>query len=201
MCTTKASAFLVGLLLVVVYTTPSWAGRLFPPENAPGGTNACSNGETLTWTGNSVVCQNPTKGVKIACPRGQVLTGIDYGKPVCEKMASTASASPASPTLDVDITGPNIINAGETYTLNWTSSGYKSCRIHTACPGTTLEDQPANGRMSFKATCSSCTLKSDGRFVFAARCFTAEELAGRSTAAFNAGGQKDESATIINGCR
>jgi hypothetical protein len=60
------------------------AGQLFPPNNIGSNPNvSCPNGELLTWHGDRVDCENPTPGVSVSCPAGQVLNGIANGAPVC----------------------------------------------------------------------------------------------------------------------
>lgn len=72
------------LVLFLSLMPTAWAGSLFPPENIGSDPNvACPNGKVLAWSGDSVVCQDPTPGVSLKCPTGQILTEIKNGTPVC----------------------------------------------------------------------------------------------------------------------
>lgn len=81
----KLSQMSVALFaLLVSFTSASFAGQLFPPENI--GSNpsvACPDGGVLSWSGTSVKCVDPTAGVNVTCDKGLTLTGINYGKAVC----------------------------------------------------------------------------------------------------------------------
>lgn len=74
---------LSGLFCVGFMATAS-AGSLFPPDNmlaSPG--SECPNGTVLAWTGNSVICRDPTMGVTITCPDGSYMAKINQGEPTC----------------------------------------------------------------------------------------------------------------------
>ena len=65
-------------------SVPAHAGQLFPPANIGSNPNtSCPNGSLLTWRGDHVDCANPTPGVTVSCPSGQVLNGISNGVPMC----------------------------------------------------------------------------------------------------------------------
>jgi len=69
--------------------SPAKAGQLFPPNNIGSNPNiSCPNGELLSWKGDHVDCTNPTPGVTVSCPEGQVLTGITHGSPLCVTASS-----------------------------------------------------------------------------------------------------------------
>jgi len=73
--------------------SPANAGQLFPPNNIGANPNiACPNGQLLSWQGDHVDCTNPTPGVTISCPEGQVLTGIASGVPSCTSSQGGGSA-------------------------------------------------------------------------------------------------------------
>lgn len=72
------------LYCICTIATSAQAGQLFPPNNIGSNPNvSCPNGGVLTWNGDHVDCVNPTPGVSVSCPAGQVLTGINNGVPVC----------------------------------------------------------------------------------------------------------------------
>lgn len=68
-----------------------YAGQLFPPDNiGPDVTISCPNHSVLTWTGNSVECTDPSKGVSIEkCGLGELMSGIRQGIAICEKPIAT----------------------------------------------------------------------------------------------------------------
>jgi len=86
-------AFIAALvsLLVVAPFTAAQAGQLFPPANLTGTAInlPCPNNEVLTWSGDSVVCVDPTLAINVSCPEGTVMTGISGGSAVCTQTAST----------------------------------------------------------------------------------------------------------------
>ncbi len=71
--------------LFALGSVPAQAGQLFPPENQRTG-GSCTDGQVLGWSGDSVKCTNPTPGVKVSCPAGQVLAGIKQGQPDCRSL-------------------------------------------------------------------------------------------------------------------
>ena len=72
------------LICFCTAAAPAQAGALFPPDNIGKNPNvACPNGQVLSWQGDRVDCVNPTPGVTVSCPAGQVLTGITNGVPTC----------------------------------------------------------------------------------------------------------------------
>ncbi len=84
-----ATAALASFMLLAPLASAQ-AGQLFPPNNIGSNPNVpCPNGSMLDWTGDAVECTDPTPGVTVSCPQGQVLNGITNGKPVCSygKMA------------------------------------------------------------------------------------------------------------------
>lgn len=91
----RVHTFLSSLVLllcwaVLLAANTVQAGSLFPPANSSG---ACPNNKVLTWGGDHLDCVDPTPGVSVSCPAGQVLTGIAQGNSVC-------SAPPANPGTD-----------------------------------------------------------------------------------------------------
>lgn len=88
-------AFFTGLLClifsagVIMPLAPAKAGTLFPPANIGANRDVpCPNGTVLSWTGDSVVCKDPTPGVSVSCPAGKVMTGISSGQAVCADASS-----------------------------------------------------------------------------------------------------------------
>jgi hypothetical protein len=116
------------------------AGSLFPPDNIGKNPNVCCpNGQVLGWTGSSVECINPTPGVtvscpagevltgitkgvancaavSVSCPAGEVLTGIDKGAPLCVALPAgtptTPTALPYPSSITCYINGTDVIGAG-----------------------------------------------------------------------------------------
>ena len=79
----RVSALALVLTILAASSTAN-AGQLFPPDNIGSNPNVpCPYGEVVTWHGDRVDCVNPTPGVTVSCPVGQVLTGITNGVPVC----------------------------------------------------------------------------------------------------------------------
>ena len=63
------------------------AGSLFPPDNLASPNTPCPSNQVLRWSGDSVVCADPSLGVSVAaCPAGQVMAGISNGLPVCRTL-------------------------------------------------------------------------------------------------------------------
>jgi hypothetical protein len=78
----------VGLLALsfsAISAVPAQAGQLFPPSNLSNPASDCPSGQVLAWNGEhgTVECSNPTPGITVSCPAGQVLTGIVNGVPTC----------------------------------------------------------------------------------------------------------------------
>jgi hypothetical protein len=81
------AALLFGCPVFAPFTSAQ-AGQLFPPANI--GTNPnipCQSNQVLGWTGESVACINPTPGVSVSCPAGQLLTGIVNGAAQCTQLS------------------------------------------------------------------------------------------------------------------
>ena len=87
--------------LFALGSVPAQAGQLFPPENQRTG-GSCTDGQVLGWSGDSVKCTNPTPGVNISCPAGQVLRQVVNGVPTCIA-PMTVSANSSSHKNDFDI--------------------------------------------------------------------------------------------------
>ena len=70
--------------------TSAYAGQLFPPNNLADPKQSCPNGEVLSWVGGSgtVECTNPTPGITVSCPTGQVIASVTNGKPNCVPSSS-----------------------------------------------------------------------------------------------------------------
>jgi hypothetical protein len=77
-----SAACLLSMATLAPFTAK--AGQLFPPENIGQNPNVvCPHGMVLDWTGNAVTCTDPTPGVSVSCPSGQLMTAITYGRPTC----------------------------------------------------------------------------------------------------------------------
>lgn len=71
-------------LLIAFCISSAQAASLFPPDNIGSDpSKSCPNGQVLKWTGDGVECADPTPGVTVMCPKGQMLVGIKNGEPVC----------------------------------------------------------------------------------------------------------------------
>ena len=93
-------------------SVPAHAGQLFPPANIGQHPNvSCPNGSLLTWHGDHVDCADPTPGVSVTCPAGQVLTGIASGVPSCAdtsvRLSTTAEEIKANCGYPGDPNPPN----------------------------------------------------------------------------------------------
>lgn len=72
------------IVAMIMFSTSANAGRLFPPSNIGADPNTtCPSGQVLSWQRDHVDCMDPTPGVSLSCPAGQLLTGITNGTPVC----------------------------------------------------------------------------------------------------------------------
>lgn len=69
-------------VVISASSMPAFAGDLFPPVGARDGV-PCPNNQVLHWTGNSLICKDPTPGVTVQCPEGKLLAGIQNGSPIC----------------------------------------------------------------------------------------------------------------------
>jgi len=86
------SALIVIVILVAVASAD--AAQLFPPANIGADPNVpCPNGGVLSWSGDGVICVDPTAGVNVSCPAGQMLTGISNGQAVCAGTSTSLSCS------------------------------------------------------------------------------------------------------------
>ncbi len=122
------SRFFLSLGLFVFLCVPAMAGNLFPPDNIGANPNApCPNNQTLKWTGNSLVCADPSPGVTISnCPAGQVLVGISNGAPQCQVMdtapqgtycgllvKANADQTPGPIMVDIPCKGQSLVTGGD----------------------------------------------------------------------------------------
>jgi hypothetical protein len=84
-----ALSLLVSSFFTLFSITSAQAGSLFPPANIGRNANVeCPDGTVLKWTGDSVVCADPSEGVSVTtCPAGQLLAGISKGRPICRQMS------------------------------------------------------------------------------------------------------------------
>lgn len=73
-------------------TTSVLAGQLFPPANIGENPNQpCPNNAVLRWTGSELQCDDPSTGVSLSCPEGQVMTAVTRGAPVCVSVTGTSA--------------------------------------------------------------------------------------------------------------
>lgn len=97
---------LTSVLALLAALSPANAGQLFPPNNIGSNPNvSCPHGQLLSWRGDHVDCTDPTPGVTVSCPAGQVLNGINNGSPVCVVASGTGAT--------MDTGWPDIIRCGE----------------------------------------------------------------------------------------
>ena len=111
------------LLCLCTIAASAQAGQLFPPNNI--GSNpdvSCPHGGVLTWHGDHVDCVNPTPGVTVSCPAGQVLTGINNGNAVCANAVATRT----------DLTMGDLIN-GCGYPADPNPPSYDRFQFDTTC--------------------------------------------------------------------
>jgi len=90
------STFFVTTALVCFcgLAVPAQAGQLFPPENiGPNPNVSCPNGRVLTWHVDHIDCADPTPGVSVSCPAGQVVADISNGAPVCIPLLSPSQSA------------------------------------------------------------------------------------------------------------
>ena len=88
-----ATAALVSLFAFAPFASTQ-AGQLFPPANIGKNPNVtCPNGQLLGWTGDAVACADPTPGVTVSCPSGDVLTGITNGVADCVPLPTATSTT------------------------------------------------------------------------------------------------------------
>ncbi len=82
---------LLPFIAFVLFSIPTMAGDLFPPQGSVEGANGkkyCAGRNVLVWTGDGVVCEPVNPMVEIqTCPDGQYMKGISNGQPVCENLA------------------------------------------------------------------------------------------------------------------
>ena len=107
-----ATAIMIGAICL---SSRGNAGQLFPPANMTATpASPCPNSGVLSWLGGSVDCVDPTAGVTVSCPSGQVLNGINKGSPVCVALIPTAPAPAPSTPPGTVIGGGSCVEAGAT---------------------------------------------------------------------------------------
>lgn len=101
---------------------PVQAGQLFPPDNiGPNPNISCPHGGVLTWHRDRVDCVNPTLGVSVSCPEGQVLTGILNGVPRCVSMPASGTDQAVHPPAPVPDSNCN------SQSVSWPSPSGAKC--------------------------------------------------------------------------
>lgn len=88
------------LICLSALATPAQAGQMFPPINVGAAVNSCPSGMVLGWApdqagSGSVYCVNPTPGVTVSCPAGQVsvMTGIQSGTASCVPLPASCDTT------------------------------------------------------------------------------------------------------------
>lgn len=118
-----ASVCLFALLNVKI----AEAGQLFPPSNMREMPNLpCPRNGVLQWSGSEVQCVDPTPGVSLSCPSGEVLTGIQTGLPVCAVIPPSNFQSRWPNGIICHYKGPTPYyfwhNYDGNYAMSWTDS-------------------------------------------------------------------------------
>lgn len=145
------------LICFCTLATSVQAGQLFPPgglptnaEGEPDATQNCPNGEVLSWNGanGAVECVDPTSGVTISCPAGQVLTGITNGQALCKRLGVFSAVAGQSVTCSYNFVSQNGVGHIVTYYGKVDENGQPFVRINIAdvddtgwVAGTYLEDR------------------------------------------------------------
>jgi len=146
------------LVVSLLFITPlmAQAGSLFPPENMLSTPNSqCPNGTVLKWTGDSVICSDPSPGVSVAqCPATQVMIGVNKGVPICRAEASAGSVTVPSCPSGQYLAG---ITSGTAVCRKDETSSTATLNVQ-ACPS----GQVMTGIISGTAICTTPTARTGG---------------------------------------